>query len=248
MHHALIRPGRGLEKSEELCGHGRPGNQSLLPLLLTFPTRSAPSKPTPHPQMDASLGSKTPPGDPATARGFVCRRCPNRSPRTQGSRRRDTHRHQKLQRAHVVALGLLQLAQHAHAQAELLLQVPGALGAAVPAALVAHGGRRAARRCPGPAPPEGTVVAASAGSAEGRATLRAARSGGRGQRRGRRPLVQRGRRGGSAAEAAPGRSGCSPGPAHRVPRLWPHTARAGGEAALAAPAVTWTLIKCFVSM
>lgn len=44
-----------------------------------------------------------------------------------------THRHQELQRAHVVALGLLQLTEHAHAQTKLLVRVLGTL--------VAHGGR-----------------------------------------------------------------------------------------------------------
>lgn len=94
----------------------------------------------------------------------------------------------------VVALGLLQsLSTHTRSRS-CFSQVPGALGAPVPATLVAHGGRPAARpplpRIPC-APPE--KVAASAGSAVGLATLRAAeRRGARRRRRGRRVRGGRG--------------------------------------------------------
>lgn len=111
----------------------------------------------------------------------------------------DTHRHQELQRAHIVALGLLELAEHAHAQAKLFLQVLGALGAAVPAALVAHGGRRdeglarGVASCPGSAA-RLRKVAASAKSEEGRATLHAGEKLGQGVRRWRPLELRRGRR------------------------------------------------------
>lgn len=65
-------------------------------------------------------------GCPVLAHTMLRTWCPARGPAT--------HRHQELQRAHVVALGLLQLAEHAHAQSKLLIRVPGAL--------VAHGGQR----------------------------------------------------------------------------------------------------------
>lgn len=56
------------------------------------------------------------------------------------------HRHQELQRAHIVALGLEQLVEDADAQAELLLQVPAALAPAFPPALLRHGAPAAADR------------------------------------------------------------------------------------------------------
>lgn len=164
----------------------------------------------------------------------------------------DTHRHQELQRAHIVALGLLELAEHAHAQAKLFLQVLGALHAAVPAALVAHGGQRdeglarGVANCPGSAP-RLRKVAASAKSEEGRATLHAGEKLGQGGQAVAPAGTATREAQGSAAET-PGRRGSGPGPARPAPQLRPHTARAGGEAAPAATAVTWTLIKCFVSM
>lgn len=131
------------------------------------------------------------PGPRADNAARACRGLSGIAPRRPLRRRGATHRHQELQRAHIVALGLLELAEHAHAQPELFLQVLGAL--------VAHGGRRArggcrAACCPGPARPR-RKVAASAESEHGLATLHTGERLGRGQGRGRARGPRRGRRG-----------------------------------------------------
>lgn len=191
----------------------------------------------------ASSATSLSPGPPRSPRSprhpFGCRVlaqtmlrtwCPARGPAT--------HRHQELQRAHVVALCLLQLAEHAHAQAKLLVRIPGAL--------VAHGGQRGAglgasalprascrrcrpqscRLCGVPARTRRFTCWPEAGAwaedgAEAAARARDARD---------------------SEQDSPGRAG-----ARLDPLLWPHAAPVRGEAA-PATAVTWTSIKCFQSM
>lgn len=72
-------------------------------------------------------------------------------PRVRAAPRPAAHRHQELQRPHVVPLGLEQLVEDADAQAKLLLQVLAAFPLAFPFAFLCHG---AARRngAPSPAP------------------------------------------------------------------------------------------------
>lgn len=103
---------------------------SPVPALLPQPLRTLlPSLPVP------------PERRPRTARrGDPPRRAPAAG---QGP---SAHRHQELQRAHIVPLGLEQLVEDADAQAELLLQVLAALAPAFPSALLRHG-------APGPALP-----------------------------------------------------------------------------------------------
>lgn len=278
----LSRLGRRVkEKWGKIGQPGFPGLE-LSSLELTFQTWRSPRPP----QLSESRGTnKSPRGSPRprtqsphvdsracdapTRPGSRHRQCrasfpqplrdprpapPGRPPASAG----DTHRHQELQRAHIVPLGLLELAEHAHAQAKLLLQVLGALGAAVSAAVLAHGRRRcAARRCP----PCWALTRAPAAARPPAARMESCRlrqlrgetedftcwgEAGRRERRGSgwNP-------GAGGAGLCRGNSwewGLRPGPARPAPLLWPHTAGAGGEAASAATAVTWTLIKSFVSV
>lgn len=150
----------------------------------------------------------------------------------------DTHRHQELQCAHVVALGLLQLAEHAHAQAKLLVRVPGAL--------VAHGGRRGAglrasalpRACCHHCLPQSCrLCGVLAGT---RSFTCWPQTGSWAEDRA--PAAARAWDTRDSEQDSPQRAGARPGPLLR-----PHAAPARGEAA-PATAVTWTSIKCFQSM
>lgn len=119
---------------------------------------------------------------------------------------RATHRHQELQRGHVVPLGLLQLAEHAHAQAELPLRVP--------AALLAHGGMVGGRAAAGKESGGLCKVRGGIGDFTGGGE---AGAGGGGDGRGRPLEPGRGRRGPPPRKLPRGlglRPGtCAPGPA-----------------------------------
>lgn len=105
------------------------------------PSGSAPLPSTPRGRCPSCPAPRGAPRCSATPGAGSPGRAPLPQPRSP-ARWDAAHRHQELQRAHIVPLGLEQLVEDADAEAKLLLQVLAALPLAFPSALLRHGARR----------------------------------------------------------------------------------------------------------
>lgn len=128
-----------------LSKSGRParlGAENPLPVASPAVPRPAAARPDPRagrrlPRAAAGAGRARLRG--AGGRGEARRGLPPPPPPAPHP---SAHRHQELQRAHVVPLGLEQLIEDADAQAKLLLQVLPAFPLAFPFAFLCHGAAR----------------------------------------------------------------------------------------------------------
>lgn len=247
MHHVIRQAwrGGGGGGSEERCRDSP--DKLLLPLQLTLQTCTSP-RPR---ELRATAGSNLSPRGPrpehtASARGFGRPRCKRRS----RCRRRSPRRQCRApRRGHSPTPGTPAWPRSPARSSAARGARTRAGGAAAPgprgsprswwAAGRGAGGRTAAR--------EGKLRPLQSPWRDGRLYLR-----GRGWGAGGAGGVARWARGagggGQPQGKLPGDGAPARGPARPAPPLRPHTAQARGEAALAATAGTWTLIKCFVSM